>query len=68
MTNRGKTDARPRGHSDISYGFLIAAVGAFLLALGLLAAVVPFMRIGGGIVAAGVGVALLGGWLRFARA
>ena len=67
MTNQGKVDARPRGASDISIGFLIAAVGAFLLALGLMADLGAFMRFGAGIASAGMGLALLGGWLRFAR-
>lgn len=67
MTNQGKVDARPRGASDISIGFLIAAIGAFLLALGLMANLPVFMRFGGAGVAAGLGVALLGGWLRFGK-
>lgn len=66
MTTQAK---RLRWASDVSYGFLIAAVGALVLGVGFLGWMPdrPLMGAGAAILCFGGAVALFGGFGHFAR-
>lgn len=68
MSTQGTTEIRRRGSVEISWGSTVAAVGAFLAALGMLGDADVIARVGLGVVAAGFGLLLIGVGMWFGRA